>query len=205
MWLNGLKAPTNQPTNKLTNPLTKLSARPAPGECKSPPVWRYSEKPTPVDAFSARGNPQQAWRAMLGLDYIPYLFPTVGPDSQSHRLLEVIFRNPSRVDALKVGGLGEVGEITGMWGAVTKFSMLYKDPGTGEWEYYTDTVGTPRVRTYNGRWVVVGGGGGDTIQYNTARHCGHTPGEDVQRLVGGGGGDTIQCNAIQYNTSRLCG
>ena len=189
MWLTRFKAPTNQPTNKLTNPLTKLSARPAPGECKSPPVWRYSEKPTPVDAFSARGNPQQAWRAMLGLDYIPYLFPTVGPDSQSHRLLEVIFRNPSRVDALKVGGLGEVGEITGMWGAVTKFSMLYKDPGTGEWEYYTDTVGTPRVRTFNGWWVVVVEIQYNAMQYNTIHP--DSVGEDVQRSVGDGG-DTIQ-------------
>ena len=103
-----------------------------------------------MDTFSARGNPQQAWRALLGINYVPYLFPTVGPDTHSHRLLEIIFRHPTRVDALKIGGLGEVGEITGMWGAVTKFSMLYKDPDTDEWEYYTDSAGTPRVRTYNG-------------------------------------------------------
>ena len=84
-----------------------------------------------------------------------------------------------------------------MWGAVTKFSMLYKDPDTDEWEYYTDTAGTPRVRTYNGWLVVVGG---QTIQCNTARLCGHAPGEDVQRMVGGGEGQTRQ-----YNTARLCG
>ena len=45
----------------------------------------------------------------------------------------------------QVGGLGEAGEDNGRWGAVTKFSLLYKDPKTDQWLYYSDSEGIPRV------------------------------------------------------------
>ena len=126
------------------------SASALPGDCISPPAWRYAAKPTPVDYFLARGNSHQAWRALLGVNYTPYLFPTLGPHTRTHRLLEIIFRKQSRVVGLKVGGLGEAGKNTGTWGAVTKFSLLYKDPDEQDWQYYTDSSNTPRVR---GAWV----------------------------------------------------
>ena len=85
---------------------------------------------------------------MLGINYPPYLFPTMGPRSHEHRLLEVVFRKRSRVEGVKVGGLGEEGKNRGAWGAVTQFSLLYKDPEVGKWKYYSDSSDTPRVRIH---------------------------------------------------------
>ncbi|KAL8622784.1 hypothetical protein ACOMHN_026905 [Nucella lapillus] len=120
-------------------------------QCLHQPMWRYANKLTPVDQFSARGNPQQAWRAILGITYTPYLFPTSGTRSHRHQLLEILFRNRTHVTAVKVAGLGEAGEDNGRWGAVSKFSLLFKDPKTDKWVYYADSTGTPRVFTVGNR------------------------------------------------------
>ena len=119
--------------------------------CLRPSSWRYAAKPIPVDQFTARGNPEQAWRAILGLRYIPYLFPDrtkagFGDQGDSrHQLLQIVFRSRSRVEGIKVAGLGEVGGKTGAWGVVSKFSLLYKTPDH-HWAYYSDSNQTPRVR-----------------------------------------------------------
>ncbi|KAL8565242.1 hypothetical protein ACOMHN_001140 [Nucella lapillus] len=113
--------------------------------CLNPATWRYASQSSPVDQFSALGNPNQAWRAILGVHYTPYLFPSLA-DSEAHNnpLLEVSFRKKSRVDALKVAGLAEGGE-PGKWGVVTKFQLLYKDPLTEKWVYNRDSSGMARV------------------------------------------------------------
>ncbi|XP_025076847.1 uncharacterized protein LOC112553678 isoform X2 [Pomacea canaliculata] len=114
--------------------------------CRQPEEWRYSAETTPVDTFSALGNPAQAWRAVYDIGYVPYLFPTDTPNHHSHRLLEITFHHRSVVMGLKVAGVSNVRGPEGEseWGAVTRFSLLYKNNG-GEWDYYADMSGTPRV------------------------------------------------------------
>lgn len=117
--------------------------------CRQPEEWRYSAETTPVDTFSALGNPAQAWRAVYDIGYVPYLFPTDTPNHHSHRLLEITFHHRSVVMGLKVAGVSNVRGPEGEseWGAVTRFSLLYKNNG-GEWDYYADMSGTPRVSCY---------------------------------------------------------
>ena len=57
--------------------------------------WRYKIKPTPADEFTAQGNPDQAWRAMMGIDYVPYLFPTKTDKNNvtTKHMLAVFFRS----------------------------------------------------------------------------------------------------------------
>ena len=67
-------------------------------------------------------------------------------------MLEVIFAGKSRVDAVKVAGLGvEEGggeEEEEAWGVVTQFHLLYKDPKTDKWLYYADSSGKARVSRF---------------------------------------------------------
>ncbi|KAK7450219.1 hypothetical protein BaRGS_00039967, partial [Batillaria attramentaria] len=132
----------------------QLTIHPHNPKCEKPTDWRYAGKPSPVDYFTARSNPQQAWRAIMGLGYTPYLFPTVVPHAHSHRLLEIVFLARTRLDGLRAAGLSEgqaKGEDSKEWGSVTRFSLMFKDAGTEKWRYYRDGNGTRRVFTMGTR------------------------------------------------------